>query len=117
LLRVRVWAHEHPRLAAEVFERGLAFDPGDPKPTFFYLLFKPNDGYMRALVRPGGPAWEAGLRTGDVVDKVDGRFWWEYGTYQTQLRAYDGLPHAFDVQRGRVGGPPVHVQLGAPFVG
>jgi hypothetical protein len=117
LLRVRVWAHEHPRLAAEVFERGLAFDPGDPKPTFFYLLFKPNDGYMRALVRPGGPAWDAGLRTGDVVDKVDGRFWWEYGTYQTQLRAYDGLPHAFDVQRGRVGGPPVHVQLGAPFAG
>jgi len=37
---------------------------------------------MRALVRAGGPAWIAGLRTGDIVDKVDGRYWWEYGTYQ-----------------------------------
>ena len=72
---------------------------------------------MRALVRPGGPAYAAGLRTGDVIDKLDGKFWWEYGTYQTELRAYDGLPHAFDVERGKVGGPPAHVQLGAPFTG
>ena len=69
-------------------------------PTYFYVLFKPVDGYMRALVRPGGPAYAAGLRTGDVIDKLDGRFWWEYGTYQTQLRAYDGKPHDFDVERG-----------------
>jgi hypothetical protein len=117
LFRLRVWSREHPALAAEVFERGLAFDPDDPKPTYFYVLFKPSDGYMRALVRAGGPAWDAGLRTGDVVDKLDGRFWWEYGTYQTQLRAYDGRPHAFDVERGTVGGPAVHVQLGAPFQG
>jgi hypothetical protein len=68
-------------------------------------------------VRPGGPAYAAGLRTGDVVDKLDGRFWWEYGTYQTQLRAYDGKPHDFDVQRGTVGGPPAHVQLGEAFTG
>jgi len=81
------------------------------------VLFKPSDGYMRALVRPGGPAWVAGLRTGDVIDKLDGRFWWEYGTYQTQLRAFDGKPHTFDVERGRVGGPAAHVELGAPFTG
>ncbi|MEA2689999.1 MAG: hypothetical protein QOD51_2606 [Candidatus Eremiobacteraeota bacterium] len=117
LFRVRVWSREHPALAANVFERGLAFDPADPRPTYFYVLFKPSDGYMRALVRPGGPAWAAGLRTGDVVDKLDGKFWWEYGTYQTQLRAYDGKPHTFDVQRGTVGGPAVHVDLGAPFAG
>jgi hypothetical protein len=117
LFRVRVWMREHPALAAEVFERGLSFDPSDPKPTYFYVLFKPADGYMRALVRPGGPAYAAGLRTGDVVDKLDGKFWWEYGTYQTQLRAYDGKPHTFDVQRGKVGGPPGHVDLGAPFTG
>jgi hypothetical protein len=117
LFRVRVWSREHPALAAEVFERGLAFDPSSPNPTFFYVLFKPADGYMRALVRPGGPAYEAGLRTGDVIDKLDGKFWWEYGTYQTQLRAYDGKPHDFDVERGKVGGPPAHVQLGAPFTG
>jgi hypothetical protein len=117
LFRVRVWMREHPALAAEVFERGLAFDPSDPKRTYFYVLFKPADGYMRALVRPGGPAYTAGLRTGDVVDKLDGKFWWEYGTYQTQLRAYDGKPHAFDVERGRVGGPPGHVELGTAFSG
>ena len=117
LLRVRVWSREHPALAAEVFERGLAFDPSAPKPTYFYVLFKPVDGYMRALVRPGGPAYAAGLRTGDVIDKLDGRFWWEYGTYQTQLRAFDGMPHDFDVERGKVGGPPGHVRLGAPFTG
>jgi hypothetical protein len=117
LFRVRVWSREHPALAAEVFERGLSFDPSNPRPTFFYVLFKPADGYMRAIVRPGGPAYAAGLRTGDVIDKLDGRFWWEYGTYQTQLRAYDGKPHDFDVQRGKVGGPPGHVALGEPFRG
>ncbi len=115
LFREHTWALDHPELAREVFDRGLNFDPAHGKPTYFYVLYKPADGYMRALVRPGGPAYEAGLRTGDVIDKLDGRFWWEYGTYQTQLRAYDGQPHSFDVQRGRVGGPAVHVQLGAPF--
>jgi hypothetical protein len=117
LFRVRVWSREHPALAAEVFERGLSFDPATARPTYFYVLFKPADGYMRALVRPGGPAYAAGLRTGDVVDKLDGRFWWEYGTYQTQLRAYDGKPHTFDVERGKVGGPPAHVELAEPFTG
>ncbi|HZX67627.1 MAG TPA: hypothetical protein VFE70_02030 [Candidatus Elarobacter sp.] len=117
LFRARLWSREHPALAAEVFERGLDFDPSSATPTYFYVLFKPGDGYMRALVRPGGPAYVAGLRSGDVIDKLDGKFWWEYGTYQTQLRAYDGLPHAFDVERGKVGGPPGHIQLGAPFTG
>ncbi len=117
LFRVQVWSREHPALANDVFERGLAYDPSDPRPTYFYVLFKPSDGYMRALVRPGGPAWTAGLRTGDVIDKLDGKFWWEYGTYQTQLRAYDGKPHSFDVERGTVGGPAVHIDLGAPFAG
>jgi hypothetical protein len=68
-------------------------------------------------VRAGGPAWQAGLRTGDVIDKLDDRFWWEYGTYQTQQRAFDGRPHSFDVERGGVGGPAAHVQLGDPFTG
>jgi len=117
LFRLRAWMHERPSLATEVFERGLAFDPAAAQPTYFYVLFKPADGYMRALVRPGGPAWSAGLRTGDVIDKLDGRFWWEYGTYQTQLRAYDGKPHTFDVERGTVGGPAVHVELGDAFTG
>ncbi|MFN2460419.1 MAG: hypothetical protein ABR591_07010 [Candidatus Velthaea sp.] len=115
LFRVRVWTHEHPAFARNVFERGLALDPESAAPTYFYVLFKPSDGYMRALVRPGGPAYVAGLRSNDVVDKVDGRFWWEYGTYQTQLRAYDGKPHSFQVERGGVGGPLVDVTLSAPY--
>jgi predicted metalloprotease with PDZ domain len=114
---MRYWMLAHPAFAHELFSRGLAFDPTHPKPTYFFVLYKPADGYLRALVRAGGPAYEAGLRTGDVVDKIDGRFWWEYGTYQSQMRAYDGKPHSFDVQRGRVGGPPVHVLLGAPYTG
>lgn len=117
LLRAQRWALDHPAWAREVYDRGLAWDPDEARPTYFYVLYKPADGYMRAYVRPGGPAYVAGLRTGDVVDKLDGKFWWEYGTYQTQLRAYDGKPHSFDVERGGVGGPAVHVELGAAFTG
>ncbi len=116
LFRLRVWMHDRPALAANVFGSGLAYDPATG-PTYFYTLFKPSDGYMRALVRPGGPAYEAGLRTGDVIDKLDGRFWWEYGTYQTEQRAYDGQPHTYDVERGGIGGPPIHVELGDPYRG
>jgi hypothetical protein len=116
LFRVRLWMHDHPALSANLFGRGLAYDPTSG-PTYFYTLFKPSDGYMRAIVRPGGPAYVAGLRTGDVIDKLDGKFWWEYGTYQTELRAYDGQPHTYDIERGGIGGPPVHITLGAPFRG
>jgi hypothetical protein len=113
--RLRTWMHGNWPLAMNVFGHGVAFDPADPQPTYFFTLFKTNDGIMRALVRPGGPAWTAGLRTGDVVDKVDGRYWWEYGTYQTQLRAYDGRPHTFEVTRGGTHGIPI--ALGDPYRG
>ncbi len=112
LFRVRTWYVAVMPLAYEVFDRGLAYDVSDPKPTYFYTLFKSDDGNLRALVRPGGPAWEAGMRSNDIVEKIDGRFWWEYGTYQSELRAYDGKPHTFDVQRA---GASLHVALGAPF--
>jgi len=115
LVRLRVWMHEHPALASNVFGRGIAFDPSDPQPTYFFTLFKTSDGIMRALVRPGGPAWTAGLRTGDVVDKIDGKFWWEFGTYQTQLRAYDGKPHTFEVTRGAQ--HDIRLALGEPYRG
>ncbi len=115
LLRVRLWMRARPALAANVFGRGIPFDPANPAPTYFYTLFKTNDGLMRALVRPGGPAWAAGMRTGDVVDKVDGRWWWEYGTFQTQARAYDGRPHAFEITRAGAHGIPI--ALGDPYRG
>jgi hypothetical protein len=113
LRRVRSWMVDHPAFADNVFARGIADDPARAGATYFYVLFKTSDGQMRVLARPGGPAWTAGLRTGDVVDKVDGRYWWEYGTYQTQLRAYDGKPHTFDISRA--GQSDIHVALGAPF--
>lgn len=111
LFRIRTWAMLNPGLAPALFERGVAYAPGAP-PTYFYSLFKTSDGQMRAFVRPGGPAYGAGLRTNDVVEKLDGKFWWEYGTFQTQQRAYDGKPHAFVVKRGS---DELSVSLGEPF--
>ncbi len=110
--RLQQWAAAHPQAAAHLWKDGLAYAAGDP-PTYYYALFKTGDGYMRAFVRAGGPAFDAGLRTNDIVDKLDGKFWWEYGTYQTQERAYDGRPHSFEVERA---GRTLDVQLGAPFV-
>jgi len=109
--RMRAWAAGDPRASA-LFASGVASAPGDP-PSYFYTLFKTVDGNMRTYVRAGGPAFEDGLRTGDVVMKLDGRFWWEYGTFQTQLRAYDGRPHSFEVQRGA---QTIEIQLTTPFV-
>lgn len=110
--RLRIWIVQHPVVARNLLGKGLAYDPAHAHPTFFYSLYKTVDGYMRAYVRPGGPAYAAGMRSGDIVDKLDGKYWWEYGTYQTQLRAYDGLPHAFDVTRG---GQSYHIVLTESF--
>ncbi|MBV9104316.1 MAG: hypothetical protein JO060_12055, partial [Candidatus Eremiobacteraeota bacterium] len=114
VLRVRTWMGQHPELADSVFTKGIAFDKHHTTPTYFYGLFKTPDGEMRAYVRPGGPAYAAGLRTNDIVVKIDGKFWWEYGTYPSQSRAYDGLPHAFVVTRA---GREIEVRLGLPYDG
>ena len=100
LFRLRTWMVEHPERARALFDTGLAVTKND-SPGYFYTLFKTVDGQMRAFVRAGGPAYAAGLRTNDIVEKLDGRYWWEYGTFQTQARAYDGKPHTFDVTRGK----------------
>ena len=113
LFRFHTWLLENPALSAELLTRGIAYLPGST-PTYFYTLFKTNDGQMRAFVRPGGPAYASGLRTGDVVVKLDGKFWWEYGTFQTQRRAYDGQPHVFEVTREN---QTLTIALGAPFRG
>jgi hypothetical protein len=110
LSRVTQWLAADPHGAA-LLTSGLAAVPGDP-PAYYFTLFKTVDGNMRAYVRAGGPAYDAGLRTGDVIDKVDGRFWWEYGTYQTQARAYDGKPHRFEVHRGSA---VLDIELSTPF--
>ncbi|TAM59355.1 hypothetical protein EPN52_08075 [bacterium] len=106
-----VWAHLQRERAARLFSVGLALLPGDP-PTYLYAFYKTSDGKMRVAVRPGGPAWEAGVRDGDVLVRLDGKFWWEYGTFQTQRRAYDGLPHTLGLERG---GRTLEVRLGQPL--
>ncbi len=109
--RLRAWARAEPVRSTNLFAVGVAAHPGD-KPTYFYALFTTTDGNLRAYVRAGGPAYVAGLRSGDVVETIDGLAWWRYGTYQSEQRAYDGKPHTFEVLRG---GSPVELRLGAPF--
>ncbi len=109
--RLNEWAQTHAGRAANLWDHGLAYATGDA-PTYYYALFKTVDGNMRTFVRGGGPAFAAGMRTNDIVDKLDGKFWWEYGTFQTQSRAYDGKPHTFEVERN---GAVVDLQLGEPF--
>jgi predicted metalloprotease with PDZ domain len=111
LFRMQTWTLERPELARTLFASGLAYRVGD-KATYLYSLFKTEDGQMRAFVRPGGPAYNAGLRTNDIIEKLDGKYWWLYGTYQTQARAYDGKPHVFLVERGT---DELTLHLGAPF--
>ncbi|TAM73484.1 hypothetical protein EPN44_13895 [bacterium] len=106
-----IWAHLHRQRAQRLFGEGLALLPGDP-PTYLYSFYKTPDGKMRVAVRPGGPAWEAGVRGGDVLVRLDGTFWWEYGTFQTQRRAYDGRPHTLSLERGA---RTLEVRLGAPL--
>jgi hypothetical protein len=109
--RLHEWTRENGERWTHLRSQGLAYAAGDP-PTYYYSLYKTVDGNMRTYVRAGGPAFAAGMRTNDIVDKLDGKFWWEYGTYQTQARAYDGKPHTFELHRGD---STVDVQLGEPF--
>lgn len=111
--RLQGWIAARPERSTALFARGAAVAPGD-RPSYFYSLFKTADGNMRVYVRGGGPAFAAGLRSGDVVEKLDGKFWWEYGTFQTQARAYDGRPHTFEIQRD---GKTIVVTLEEPFDG
>jgi hypothetical protein len=110
--RMRAWGAQHPLRWNHLLVQGMAYAAGDP-PTYYFSLFKTVDGNLRTYVRAGGPAYVAGMRTNDIVNKLDGEFWWEYGTYQSQMRAYDGKPHTFEVQRGD---STLTIQLGAPFV-
>ncbi|HET9097763.1 MAG TPA: hypothetical protein VFN37_13965 [Candidatus Baltobacteraceae bacterium] len=109
--RMREWGARNGARWNHLLTQGLAYAAGDP-PTYYYALFKTVDGNMRTYVRAGGPAYAAGMRTNDIVNKLDGLYWWEYGTYQTQARAYDGKPHSFELQRGKA---TINIQLGEPF--
>jgi hypothetical protein len=100
--RLEDWMVEAPLRASNLFKYGVAMSPTDT-PSYFFTLFKAPDGNMLLYVRAGGPAYAAGLRTGDIVERLDGEPWWQYGTFQSEARAYDGKPHTFEIRRkGRV---------------
>src|SRR5580700_5385503 len=109
--RLRAWALSDPVRSGNLFALGAAVRPGD-RPAYFYSLFRTIDGNLRAYVRAGGPAYAAGLRSGEVVESIDGKAWWLYGTYPAQQLAYDGKPHIFEVLQG---GRAVDIALRAPF--
>jgi len=109
--RLRAWALSDPVRSRNLFALGAAVRPGD-RPAYFYSFFRTIDGNMRVYVRAGGPAYVAGLRSGDVIESIDGKAWWLYGTYPAQELAYDGKPHAFEVLQG---GRAVNIALDAPF--
>ncbi len=112
-VRMQNWSVDRPRVAGNLFGRGLAYSDANRRPTYYYTLFKTSDGQMRTFVRAGGGAFASGMRTNDIVEKLDGKYWWEYGTFQTQARAYDGQPHRFVVQRGA---RELEIVLSRPFV-
>ncbi|HET6275148.1 MAG TPA: hypothetical protein VFE16_04320 [Candidatus Cybelea sp.] len=109
--RLRAWADVNPIGSANLFTTGVASRTGDP-PTYFYAFFRSADGNLRAYVRAGGPAYAAGLRSGDVVEDIDGLPWWQYGTFVSERLAYDGKPHVFSVIRGK---QKIEIRLGTPF--
>ncbi|HEX3670235.1 MAG TPA: hypothetical protein VHT92_00890 [Candidatus Cybelea sp.] len=109
--RLAYWTSTEKVRSANLFASGVAARAGD-KPSYFYSFFRSDDGNLRAYVRAGGPAYAAGLRSGDVIEDIDGLPWWQYGTFQSERFAYDGKPHRFDIVRGR---QTIAINLGAPF--
>jgi len=110
--RLRLWANADAVRSANLFNTGVAARTGD-KPAYLYAFFRSDDGNLRAYVRAGGPAYAAGLRSGDVIEQIDGLPWWQYGTFQSERFAYDGRPHRFEIERGS---HPLEITLGAPFI-
>lgn len=96
IFALRLWQHREPARFGALFDSGDA-TPHDGACHPELSLVKTTDGDMRAVVRPGGLAYDAGLRSNNVIEHIDGRDWWQYGTYRSQLRALDGFSHTYTV--------------------
>ena len=81
----------------------------DPAPTVPYAVRR-DDARVEVdamlpmparvgTVQPRSPAWEAGLREGDVITSVDGRPVWSFGALQADVAASEGAPLALSVWR------------------
>ena len=94
IFAIRLWQHHEPARFAALFDTGdAAVRDGQCRSEL--SLIKTGDGALRAIVRAGGPAYQAGLRSNDIIEQIDGRDWWEYGTYRSQQRAVDGRSHVY----------------------
>ena len=90
----------NPVRSANLFATGVGRGAARQADATSTRCSRPSTETCGSTSRPAVPRYAAGLRSGDVVNKIDGKYWWEYGTYQTQQRAYDGKPHAFEIERG-----------------
>jgi regulator of sigma E protease len=70
--------------------------------VFFFMFLTHSEllpAYIGA-VAPGGPAWEAGIRSGDVITRIDGEeisYWWEM---EERINDSIGNEMAIEVKRG-----------------
>ncbi len=90
-----LWKRTLIVLAGPVFNLLLPFF------VFFFMFLTYSDllpAYIGA-VTPGGPAWEAGIRPGDVITRMDGdeiSYWWEM-----QARVNDSIGQELEVTVAR----------------
>ncbi len=90
-----------PVRSANLFAIGVAARPGQKANLLLRALYAVPTAICGPTFVPAALPTLAGLRSGDVIETIDGVAWWLYGTYQSEQRAYDGKPHAFEVLRGR----------------
>ncbi len=90
-----LWKRTLIVLAGPVFNMILPFF------VFFFMFLTHGEllpAYIGA-VTPGGPAWEAGIRPGDVITRMDGEeisYWWEM-----QARVNDSIGRELDITVAR----------------
>ncbi|MCI4650290.1 PDZ domain-containing protein [Phaeodactylibacter sp.] len=102
-----LWAHYNLTLNFE--EATIQLSPRATAPTPAYALprlgwmphFTPKSDLTVGFIVVGSPAWEAGLRMGDVIDQIDRRAspgWYnDYCAYLSSVQAQFGAPEQMQV--------------------